>query len=88
MNVVPFRTHNFSLRLTDQEIASYERLARENGVSVSEWARGVLNGEVRYKEEQANLPAIRGTSYLAQARAVAEADFSEWKNRNELRRQS
>lgn len=48
---MPFRTHNFSLRLTDQEIASYEALASENGVSVSEWARGVLNERVRREKQ-------------------------------------
>lgn len=49
-----YREHNFSLRLTPQEFASYERLASENGVSVSEWMREVLNREVRYKEETAS----------------------------------
>ena len=48
-----FRTHNFSLRLTTMEIANYEKLASENGIPVSEWARNVLNTEVRYKQEHA-----------------------------------
>ena len=46
-----FRTHNFSLRLTELEIANYERLAKENGVSVGEWARNTLNWQVKVKEE-------------------------------------
>lgn len=48
---VAFRTHNFSLRLTTQEIADYERLAKESGVSVGEWVRGTLNREVKAKKE-------------------------------------
>ena len=50
---VAFRIHNFSLRLTEQEIASYEHLARESGVPVGEWMRGVLNWEVKVKQESA-----------------------------------
>jgi len=45
-----YRTHNFSLRLTTHEITAYERLASESGVSVSEWARNVLNKEVKQKQ--------------------------------------
>jgi len=50
---VAFRTHNFSLRLTELEIADYEGLARESGIPVGEWMRGVLNWEVKVKKELA-----------------------------------
>jgi hypothetical protein len=69
-NAVAFRIHNFSLRLTAQEIDAYSQLAEENGVPVSEWMRNVLNAEVRYKEELASLPAKRGANFLAQTGAV------------------
>lgn len=54
-----FRTHNFSLRLTDLEIASYTQLAKENGVSVGEWVRNVLNWEVsRLKNNYTELRGV------------------------------
>lgn len=51
VRAMAFRIHNFSLRLTTQETTNYERLARENGVPVSEWMRNVLNWEVKVKAE-------------------------------------
>lgn len=50
-SAMAFRTHNFSLRLTTQEIDAYEQLAKENGVPVSEWMRNVLNWEVKRSNE-------------------------------------
>lgn len=50
-----FRTHNFSLRLTSLEVSNYERLAKDNGVPVSEWMRNVLNAEVNHKEDIVSL---------------------------------